>query len=59
MAKVYHTETFKHGNGVAIRFPKEWGIKVRQLFEVTRRGETVVFRFIDEEVTPPPSAALQ
>ena len=50
------TTTYRHGNDVAVRFPEEWKLKPGELFEVTRNGDALVLRRVDE-ATPHPSAA--
>ena len=59
MGEIVRAKTYRHGHGVAVRFPEEFGFKPGQLFEATRQGNKLVLRCIREEPTPPPSATPQ
>jgi virulence-associated protein VagC len=49
--RVHVRKPFCYGSGVAVRLPKEFGIKPGTRFEVERRGDAVVLRELHEAVS--------
>lgn len=44
MTRIAHTKTFKSGNSVAVRLPKELGLAAGLDVEISRNGDTITIR---------------